>query len=132
MIREIHDLKLAIESWRASLGKGRKCYPIEIKKRAVELFHKNPPKILASQLGICVSLFYTWQDLLKAAGNDLTTPSETSVQRNLVTATKFQFQMPKLKSAEAVARIDFEKASIEILSTDALISICKSLMGGEV
>ena len=58
MNREVRELKSAIEIWRATPQSGRKCYPIEIKRRAVALYEKNPPKSLARELGICVSLFY--------------------------------------------------------------------------
>jgi transposase-like protein len=129
MNSEILELKLAIEKWRSAPTLRRKGFPIEIKKRAVELLPRHSPKKLSRELGLCISMFYAWRNSLNNKDHDLAVPLSKERLSTLVNATKYHIEKAPVKKNEVVARIGLQNAFIEIHSTASLVAVCEKLMG---
>jgi hypothetical protein len=132
MNSEIVDLKIAIDKWRAAPSVRRRAYPIEIKKRALALLPKHSPKVLSKQLGLCVSMFYSWRNAMKDEQLELSTTKSMNFKNDLVSATKFHFEPGPPKTPDVIARIEMQNFCIDIFSSGALVAVCEKLTGRQI
>jgi transposase-like protein len=134
MDREQKDLRIAIEQWRANPPPGKKEFPPELKLRALKLFEKGqqPPKVLASEIGICVSLFYSWRRW-RAEIQSFTEELKFSKEADAVSlsATKIHLESVPTVAKNAtlmIAKLQCGGASIEFYSADSLLAVCEKLV----